>query len=99
VAYLCGTEECLIRFMDIVKIIGLLAGILTTISFLPQVIQTWKTKSAKDLSLPMFLIFFLGTILWLIYGIMIDSLPVTIANAVTMVLAFILLIFKLIFKE
>jgi MtN3 and saliva related transmembrane protein len=92
-------EECLTRFMDIVKIIGLLAGILTTISFLPQVIQTWKTKSAKDLSLPMFLIFFLGTILWLIYGIMIDSLPVTIANAVTMVLAFILLIFKLIFKE
>jgi MtN3 and saliva related transmembrane protein len=85
--------------MDIVKTIGLVAGILTTISFLPQVIQTWRTKSAKDLSLPMFLIFFLGTVLWLIYGIMIESLPVTLANAVTMVLSFVLLIFKLMFRK
>jgi MtN3 and saliva related transmembrane protein len=85
--------------MDIVKIIGLVAGTLTTISFLPQVIKTWQSKSAKDLSLPMFLIFFLGTVLWLVYGLYIDSLPVIIANGVTMVLAFILLIFKLRFKN
>ena len=75
-------------------IIGLLAATGTTISFLPQVIKTWKTKSAKDLSLSMFMIFCTGTLLWLIYGIMTNDLPVTIANAVTLLLSSTLLYFK-----
>ena len=54
---------------------------------LPQVLQTWKTKSAKDLSHPMLLSFTTGVLCWLIYGMWIDSLPVTLANGVTLVLA------------
>jgi MtN3 and saliva related transmembrane protein len=85
--------------MDYIKIIGMTAGTLTTISFLPQVIKTWNSRSAKDLSLGMFSIFCLGTILWLVYGILIDAWPVIVANAVTAVLASVLLFFKLRFKN
>lgn len=76
-------------------IIGLLAGALTTIAFLPQAIKTWKTKSAKDISLGMYLIFCTGVILWLIYGILISDLPVILANSVTLVFALSILYFKL----
>ncbi len=75
--------------------IGYLAAIGTTVSFLPQVIKTWKSKSAKDLSLGMFLIFFIGTALWLTYGIMVNDKPVLIANLVTLLLSGIILFFKL----
>jgi MtN3 and saliva related transmembrane protein len=85
--------------MDYVKVIGLVAGTLTTISFLPQVVKTWKSRSAKDLSLGMFSIFCAGTVLWLLYGILIYSTPVIIANAVTAVLAAVLLYFKVVFKD
>jgi len=59
--------------MEFVNIIGYLAAISTTIAFLPQAIRIWKTKSAKDLSLFTFLIFCIGTMLWLIYGIMLSA--------------------------
>ena len=85
--------------MDAIKILGLVAGSLTTISFLPQVIKTWQTRSAKDLSMVMFSVFCLGTLLWLTYGILIESSPIIIANAVTLVLSSILLFFKLRFKD
>jgi len=84
--------------MNSVELIGLVAGILTTISFLPQVIKTWKTRSAKDLSLGMFSIFCIGTLLWLIYGILITNWPVMVANAITLILSSFLLYFKLKFK-
>ncbi|MDD5421940.1 MAG: SemiSWEET transporter [Candidatus Omnitrophota bacterium] len=70
--------------------IGIIAGTLTTISFIPQIIKIYKTKNAKDLSILMFLIFSLGVLLWLIYGITIGERPIIIANCVT--LFFILLI-------
>ena len=73
--------------MDLVTALGLLAGALTTVAFLPQVIRTWKTKSTKDLSLAMLGTFTTGVFCWLIYGLMIDSLPIILANAVTFVLA------------
>ena len=85
--------------MDAIKSLGLVAGSLTTISFLPQVIKTWQTRSAKDLSMVMFSVFCLGTLLWLTYGILIESSPIIIANAVTLVLSSILLFFKLRFKD
>ncbi len=85
--------------MDSIKTLGLVAGTLTTISFLPQVIKTWKSRSAKDLSLGMFSVFCLGTLLWLTYGIVIDSSPVIIANAITLFLCSVLLYFKLRFKD
>lgn len=85
--------------MNSIQILGLAAGFCTTISFLPQVIKTWKTRSAKDLSLGMFLFFCLGVILWLIYGIIIMDIPVITANFVTLVLSSTLLVFKLRFKN
>ncbi|MBA4466380.1 hypothetical protein FHK98_12965, partial [Cylindrospermopsis raciborskii CS-506_A] len=56
--------------MDFVNIVGLAAGTLTTIAFLPQMLQTWKTKSAKDVSFAMLITFMTGLFLWFIYGIM-----------------------------
>jgi MtN3 and saliva related transmembrane protein len=81
--------------MDLTMIMGLLAGTMTTIAFLPQLIQTWKSRSAKDVSLGMFLIFTTGVLLWVIYGLMIRSLPIIAANTVTLVLAGAILVLKL----
>jgi MtN3 and saliva related transmembrane protein len=85
--------------MNGAHLLGLFAGACTTVAFLPQVIKTWKSKSAKDLSLSMFLIFCLGVVLWLVYGIMVQDMPVIVANALTLMLASTLLFFKLRFKE
>jgi MtN3 and saliva related transmembrane protein len=75
--------------------LGLVAGSLTTAAFLPQVLKTWKTRSAKDLSLGMFSLFCLGVALWLVYGIMVNDVPVIAANLITLMLASTLLFFKL----
>ncbi|NLD92426.1 MAG: SemiSWEET transporter [Fibrobacter sp.] len=84
--------------MKFIDIIGYLAGALTTISFLPQVIQVWKTRSTKDLSIVMFLLFSLGLILWLIYGISVMQLPIILANGFTLLMASIIIVFKIIYK-
>jgi len=83
---------------NFINFIGTVAGAFTTVSFLPQVIRVWKTRSTRDLSLVMFLLFVAGLILWLIYGVLVHSWPVIIANCVTLVLALIILTFKLIYK-
>ena len=80
--------------MDVYEIIGLLAAILTTGSFVPQVYKTWKMKSADDISLTMYLVLFIGLVLWLIYGIHLNSIPMILANSVTGILALIVLFFK-----
>lgn len=85
--------------MERTEIIGLVAGLLTTAAFIPQVIKTWRTKSAKDLSLIMFLLYCLGVLLWSIYGIMIDEFPVILWNIITLSLAAVILYFKLKFKD
>jgi MtN3 and saliva related transmembrane protein len=85
--------------MNEVQILGLAAGSCTTIAFLPQVIKTWKSGSAKDLSLGMFSFFCFGVLLWLIYGIIINDVPVIVANLFTLILASSLLFFKLRYKE
>ncbi len=85
--------------MDKIQILGLIAGALTTIAFVPQVVKTYRTRSAKDLSLFMFLIFALGVALWLVYGILIKDIPVIAANGLTLALASVLLFFKLRFKN
>jgi MtN3 and saliva related transmembrane protein len=71
---------------EAVTAIGLFAGTLTTISFLPQLVQTFRTKSAEDLSYLMLITFMSGVILWLIYGIFLQALPIILANAVTLAL-------------
>lgn len=77
------------------EFIGYLAAILTTISFLPQAIKVYKTNHTKDLSLGMFIIFCSGVFLWLIYGVLINNLPIIFANIVTFVLAGYILIKKI----
>lgn len=85
--------------MDYHTIIGLTAGFCTTVAFLPQAIKTWKTKSAKDLSLGMYSIFCTGIILWLIYGFLINDLPVILTNLASLILATSILYFKLSYKD
>ncbi len=82
-----------------IQLLGLIAGACTTIAFLPQVLKTWKSRSAKDLSLSMFSIFSLGVALWLVYGFMVQDIPVIAANLVTLLLASTLLVFKLKYKQ
>jgi MtN3 and saliva related transmembrane protein len=82
-----------------IQLLGLIAGACTTIAFLPQVIKTWKSRSAKDLSLSMFSIFSIGVALWLLYGFLVQDIPVIAANLITLMLASTLLVFKLKYKE
>jgi MtN3 and saliva related transmembrane protein len=77
-----------------VDLIGYIAGTLTTLSFLPQVLKTWQSRSAKDISLAMFLMFCAGVGFWIIYGVLNRDWPVIIANVVTLTLASIILGFK-----
>jgi MtN3 and saliva related transmembrane protein len=85
--------------MNTIQFVGLAAGMLTTIAFLPQVLKTWKSRSAKDLSLGMFSLFCLGVALWLAYGFLVRDIPVIAANLLTLMLASTLLFFKLRFKD
>lgn len=67
--------------------IGMAAAVLTTAAFAPQAIKAWQSRSTKDVSLAMFTMMVTGNALWLVYGIMIDDVPLMIANAVTLLLA------------
>ena len=78
---------------------GYFAGFLTTVSFLPQVIKTWKSRSATDLSLGMFSVFSLGVIFWLIYGFLIQESPIIFWNSVTLILVLAILAMKLKFDS
>ena len=81
--------------MDTTLLIGYIAGTLTTISFLPQVIRTWKMRETKDFSLAMLLLFATGILLWTVYGIWTESLPVILANVITFLLIIVLLAMKI----
>lgn len=77
------------------SVLGYAAGTLTTVAFVPQVIKTWRSRSAGDLSLGMFALFATGVLLWLLYGIALGALPIIIANGTTLALALVILAFKL----
>ena len=85
--------------MNSIQLLGLIAGSLTTAAFFPQVLKTWKSRSAKDLSLGMFSLFCVGVLLWLVYGIIVRDVPVIAANLLTLMLASTLLVFKLRFRD
>jgi MtN3 and saliva related transmembrane protein len=76
-------------------IVGLLAATLTTTAFLPQMIKTWQTKSAKDVSYTMLITFITGVFLWLIYGIMAADIPVILANTFTLLFNLTILYLKI----
>ncbi|MBP0000472.1 MAG: SemiSWEET family sugar transporter [Cyanobacteria bacterium SID2] len=73
--------------MDEITVLGLLAGTMTTIAYLPQLIKTWKSKSADDISWSMLIALCFGIVLWLIYGASVRDIPVICANVVTLVLS------------
>ena len=81
--------------MQTTELIGYLAAALTTVSFIPQVVQIWRSKHTKDISLGMYSIFTLGIAVWLAYGILLGSAPIIIANCITIVLAGSVLMMKL----
>lgn len=85
--------------MSTTTVVGFFAGFLTTISFFPQVVKTWKTRSASDLSLGMFSVFSVGVLFWLVYGFLIQEPPMIIWNSVTLILVLAILVMKLKFDS
>ena len=78
---------------------GFSAALLTTIAFLPQLYKTWTTKSAEDVSLIMLILFITGLICWIIYGSRIHSIPILVANVVTFIFNFSILILKITYSK
>lgn len=81
--------------MDPFELIGYAAATLATLAFVPQVVKSYRDQSTKDISLVMYLVFFTGVVLWLIYGIHLESMPMIIANTVTALLALSIIILKI----
>lgn len=81
--------------MDTIVIVGYIAGILTTISFIPQVARAWRLKETRDLSLAMLILFAFGVLLWAFYGFWVNSLPIIAANTITFILILVLLGLKI----
>ena len=81
--------------MDFTNLLGFTAASLTTIAFLPQVIQVWRSRSTRDISLPMLITFIAGITLWLIYWLLVNAAPIYMANGITLGLNLAILRFKL----
>ena len=84
--------------MSLVLFFGYFAGFLTTVSLIPQVVKTWKTKTATDFSLAMLLTWWSGIVCWIIYGVLVEAKPIILWNLGTLFLAGSILIMKLKFK-
>jgi len=78
---------------------GYIAAVLTTVAFAPQALLTLKTRNVDGISLSMYSIFSIGVFMWLVYGVLIESWPVIIANGVTLILALLILILKLRYRS
>lgn len=78
--------------------IGLIAAIVTTVSLFPQLAKLWKTKSTKDVSLVMYTVFSVGVFSWIVYGVLLDDLPIIIANTLALIQGIIIVALKLKYK-
>jgi MtN3 and saliva related transmembrane protein len=76
-------------------VIGAVAGALTTVAFVPQVVKTWRTRSTRDISLAMWLVFWCGVAMWTVYGLMLAAWPIVVANLFTLLLSGVILVIKL----
>jgi MtN3 and saliva related transmembrane protein len=85
--------------IDFITLLGLIAGILTTLAYLPQALKTWKSRSADDISWSMLIILSVGIVLWLVYGVWIRDIPLIVANVVTFFLTSLILILKIRYKK
>ena len=81
--------------MTLTDLVGTLAAVLTTVSFLPQALHTFRTKDVRGISLGMYCAFTLGVALWLVYGLLLGAWPVVVANCITLALASAILVMKL----
>ncbi len=79
---------------DLHNLVGYAAAILTTVAFVPQALKSWETCDLSGVSLPMYSLFTMGMVMWLVYGVMLWSWPIIIANAITIVLASVMLALK-----
>ena len=84
--------------MNNTTIIGLIACLLTTGAFLPQIIKTMKTKETKDISLAMYCIYIIGVCVWFVYGFMIHETAILVGNTFSLIFGLTMLIMKLIYK-
>jgi MtN3 and saliva related transmembrane protein len=80
------------------ELIGFAAAALTTMAFVPQAVKSWSTRDLSGISLSMYGLFTLGVALWLLYGVLLGSWPIILANAITLALAGVVLILKLIHR-
>lgn len=85
--------------MDWTDVVGHIGSALSSLTFIPQVYQTWKTRSVKDLNLFMMLIVFVSTVIWIVYGVRKGLWPVIICNTIICVLSLLLIYFKFSFAE
>jgi MtN3 and saliva related transmembrane protein len=85
--------------MEWIEYVGYVGVVLSSITFLPQVLQAWKTKSVGDLSIWMVLILIANVSTWLFYSAVKGVLPMIVANSVILVLSLVMLFFKLTFKK
>jgi MtN3 and saliva related transmembrane protein len=84
--------------LNAAEVIGYVAAVLTTVAFVPQAWQTWRTRDAAGVSLGKYALFCTGVALWLVYGLLLGAWPIILANAVTLVLALAILVMKLRFR-
>lgn len=80
--------------MNWISVTGLIAAVLTSTSFLPQALKTIRTKDTSSISLSMYILFTFGTLMWFIYGLASNNFPVWLANGFTLILASVILYFK-----
>lgn len=80
--------------LDLRDSVGYVAALLTTIAFVPQALKSWRTRDLSGVSLPMYGLFTAGVALWLLYGLMLESWPIVVANLATLTLAGLVLILK-----
>ena len=85
--------------MTSIQLLGMAYGSISAITFLPQVIKTWKTKSASDISLLMFAFATISVIMWLVYGIILGDIPIIYTNSLVLICSLIMLYFKFKFKK
>ncbi len=85
--------------MDMIQVLGLVAGACTSTAAVPQLIKTWKTKEVGDVSLKMFLLYVVGMSMWLTYGIIKSDLPIIITNALALTFHGMMLYFKIKYKN
>ena len=84
---------------DAIELVGMIAGCLTTLAYVPQVVKVWRSRSARDISLGMFLLMNAGILLWLVYGLLIGSPGLIAANGITLGLTVAVLVAKLRFDR